>query len=84
MEQLLAGESGCQQILVLGDEIINDLLLQPSSLEKNQKEKQNSSCLLFRFFLHMNFTYKLINKVATLTKVMYPGKTDQLEQINMR
>ena len=37
MEEPLAGESGCQQVLVLGDEVLNDLLLQPSSLEKHQQ-----------------------------------------------
>lgn len=37
MEQLLAGEPGCQQILVLGDKVINDLFLHTSGLEKNQE-----------------------------------------------
>lgn len=37
MEQPLAGEPGCQQVLVLGNEVLNGLLLQPSSLEKHQQ-----------------------------------------------
>lgn len=37
MEQLLAGEPGRQQVLVLGDEVLDDLLLQPPSLEKHQQ-----------------------------------------------
>lgn len=37
MEQLLAGEPGCHQILILGDEVINDLFLHTTGLEKNQE-----------------------------------------------
>lgn len=37
MEQSLAGEPGCQQVLVLGNEVLDDLLLQPSNLEKQQQ-----------------------------------------------
>lgn len=36
MEQLLAGEPRCQQVLVLGDEVIDDVLLQTPGLWKNQ------------------------------------------------
>jgi hypothetical protein len=41
MEQPLAGEPGGQQVLVLGDEVLDDLLLQSPSLEKQQ---QTLSC----------------------------------------
>lgn len=57
MEQLLAGEPGCQQILVLGDKVINDLFLHTSGLEKNQETVDSDSV----FSLKMGFTYSLIN-----------------------
>lgn len=37
MEEPLASQPGRQQVLVLGDEVLNDLLLQASSLEKHQQ-----------------------------------------------
>lgn len=41
MEQPLAGEPGGQQVFVTGDEVLNGLLLQSPSLEKQQ---QTLSC----------------------------------------
>lgn len=60
LEQLLAGEPGCQQILVLGDEVVNDLFLQTSCLQKNQGRVDFYSV----FSLQMGFTYTLNKNVA--------------------
>lgn len=79
MEQLLAGEPGCQQILVLGDKVINDLPLRTSGLEKNQETVDSYSV----FSLRMGLTYSLIKIWLSLAKEIKPRKLDLFQQINM-
>lgn len=79
MEQLLAGEPGCQQILVLGDKVINDLSLHTSGLEKNQETVDSYSV----FSLRVGLTYSLIKIWLSLAKAVKPRKVDLFEQINM-
>lgn len=55
MEELLAGEPGCQQILVLGDEVVDDLFLHTSGLQKNQETVD----FYTPFALQMGFTQSL-------------------------
>lgn len=55
MEELLAGEPGCQQILVLGDEVVDDLFLHTSGLQKNQETVDFYNL----FALQMGFTQSL-------------------------
>lgn len=59
MEHLLAGEPGCQQILVLGDKVVNDLFLHTSGLEKNQETVDSYSVFSLKKELYLELNKKV-------------------------